>query len=195
MSFARFPKSLQGFTLIELMVVVAIIGILSSVAVPNFKKYQAKAKTSEAKMQLAAVYTAEISALNEYDSFGTCLKQMGFDPSDESNQRYYSVGFSAAAAGHTTGNTALSTAGLEACTAAANTISVTYFPGVKKISGSNPCHTSNNVKCLGVTGGGASDTQFTASAGGFIKKGAALASADKWQIDEKKILKQVNVGY
>ena len=49
----------SGFTLVELMIVVAIIGVLSAVAVPNFKKYQAKAKSSEAKVQLAAAYTAE----------------------------------------------------------------------------------------------------------------------------------------
>jgi type IV pilus assembly protein PilA len=41
------------------MIVVAIIGILSAVAIPNFKKYQAKSRSSEAKIQLAAAYTAE----------------------------------------------------------------------------------------------------------------------------------------
>ena len=46
-------RSKKGFTLVELMVVVAIIGVLTSVAIPNFKRYQAKSKTSEAKIQLA----------------------------------------------------------------------------------------------------------------------------------------------
>ncbi len=44
-------KSENGFTLVELMVVVAIIGLLSAVAIPNFQKYQARSKTSEAKLQ------------------------------------------------------------------------------------------------------------------------------------------------
>src|SRR5688500_9119665 len=39
----------KGFTLIELMVVVAIIGVLAAVAIPAFMKYLAKSKTSEAR--------------------------------------------------------------------------------------------------------------------------------------------------
>lgn len=85
----------SGFTLVELMIVVAIIGVLSAVAVPNFKKYQAKAKTSEAKVQLAAAYTALQAFYGDFGAYSTCLAYMGFDPGNEWNSRYYGVGFGA----------------------------------------------------------------------------------------------------
>lgn len=96
MNFNKKMTSDAGFTLVELMIVVAIIGVLSAVAVPNFKKYQAKAKTSEAKVQLAAAYTAEQAFYGDFGIYATCLKYMGFDPSRESQNRYYAIGFSTA---------------------------------------------------------------------------------------------------
>ncbi len=86
----------SGFTLVELMIVVAIIGVLSAVAVPNFKKYQAKAKTSEAKVQLAAAYTAEQAFFGDFGIYSFCLAYMGYEPVNEYNSRYYAVGFGAA---------------------------------------------------------------------------------------------------
>jgi type IV pilus assembly protein PilA len=58
-----------GFTLIELMIVVAIIGILAAIAIPNFLRFQLKAKTSEGKTNVAAIRTAEQSYFSEYGTY------------------------------------------------------------------------------------------------------------------------------
>jgi type IV pilus assembly protein PilA len=62
-----------GFTLIELMIVVAIIGILAAIAIPNFLRFQLKAKSSEGKTNLAAIRTAEESYFAEYGMYISAL--------------------------------------------------------------------------------------------------------------------------
>jgi type IV pilus assembly protein PilA len=61
----------EGFTLIELMIVVAIIGILAAIAIPNFLTYQMKSRTSEAKTNLQALKTSELAFQGERGCFGS----------------------------------------------------------------------------------------------------------------------------
>jgi prepilin-type N-terminal cleavage/methylation domain-containing protein len=61
----------KGFTLIELMIVVVIIGILAALAIPRFMRSTTKAKQSEAKQLLKQVYTMERAYRQEFDAY--CL--------------------------------------------------------------------------------------------------------------------------
>src|SRR3954463_12489590 len=76
----------KGFTLIELMIVVAIIGILAAIAIPNFIKFQAKSKQSEAKTNLKSIYTSEKAYFGEKDNYSTDFGSVGFQP--EPGNRY-----------------------------------------------------------------------------------------------------------
>ncbi len=97
-----------GFSLVELMVVVAIIGILASIAVPNFQRFQSKARQAEAKTQLGGIYTAQKTFFGEYTLFHPNHNITGFVPdgipkqlngcpevsgTPAWGQRTYSVGF------------------------------------------------------------------------------------------------------
>jgi type IV pilus assembly protein PilA len=86
----------SGFTLVELMIVLAIVGLLATIAIPNFRRFQSKSRQKEAHLLLAGIYTAELSNQGQWASFSSCLSQLGYVP--EAARRFYAVGFENTAA-------------------------------------------------------------------------------------------------
>ncbi len=64
-----FRRNEKGFTLVELMIVVVIIGILASIAIPKFSNMIGKAKTTEAKQILNQVITLETTYYYKTSSY------------------------------------------------------------------------------------------------------------------------------
>lgn len=65
-------KAQSGFTLIELMIVVAIIGILAAVAIPAYSDYTAKAKASNALSAVSPIKTAVAMCAQEAGDVAKC---------------------------------------------------------------------------------------------------------------------------
>lgn len=94
----------NGFTLIELMIVVAIIAFLAMVSVPTFNKFLAKAKRAEAYMNLSSIYAAQKAHWAEHGTYSDVLngqggigwKPEGYKGGGSNENFYYTYGFGGA---------------------------------------------------------------------------------------------------
>jgi type IV pilus assembly protein PilA len=87
----RISTKEAGFTLVELMIVVAILGIVSALAIPNFIRYQAQSRQSEARTSLSAIFVSETAYYGEQSVFGT-FDQIGYALAGTTNRYAYRVG-------------------------------------------------------------------------------------------------------
>jgi type IV pilus assembly protein PilA len=177
----------DGFTLVELMAVTAIIGLLSAIAVPNYHKFQARARQSEAKISLAAIYTVEKAFAIEQNSYTTCLAEVGFGM--ESTKTYYSIGYStpAVACGDGTEDCHQRTFGTAPlnCTAGAFPAGG-YFPAAVGYGGPIS-HVAFNAAVPSTIDNGT----FTVGAAGHI---STTGLTDVWTINERRALVNLRPG-
>jgi type IV pilus assembly protein PilE len=71
----------RGITLIELMIVVVIVGILASIAYPNYREFAARAKRTEAKTALLKIATNQERFLLDNNTYTEDLLPLGFSSS------------------------------------------------------------------------------------------------------------------
>lgn len=187
--FSVNRKSQSGFSLVELMVVVAIIGVLASIAVPAINKYLAKARQSEAKTNLSSLYTSEKAFYAEYTAYHTMFGAIGYSP--EGKLRY-NVGFNAPGApeaGATNGYNNPPTA------APGNTRNTAAYCGTTGVIGAAGCTVlagATNAVVPGLPATLLNGTQFRAAAIAVIH--TAMPAGDVWTIDQNKDLRNPTPG-
>ena len=76
MTLPSTRKRFHGFSLMEVMIVVVIIGILAGLAYPNLEKYLKRARQTEAKTNLSAIYTAQKIYFTLHQSYAEDIKKL-----------------------------------------------------------------------------------------------------------------------
>ena len=155
----------SGFSIIELMIVVAIIAFLATISVPKYFNYFAKARQAEVAVNLASLHTAQQAYYAQHGTYSNVLwgengigwRPEGYKGGGKQENFYYTYGFNFPGAKE----------------------GVHYFTG--------KLETSKNE--LGATN--ASKDGFVAKAAGNVSE---KNKSDVWQIDEARRIENTQKG-
>lgn len=149
MAFRVNPRKNRGFTLIELMIVVVIIGILAAIAFPSYNSYVARARRADARAQLLQIAQYMQRFYSANDSYSTnraganVLTVMPANllrsPGDTNTPAVYQL------------NTAIAAPGTNAITASATDFTLTMSPVAGGPAANDPCG-SFTLTAAGVRG-------------------------------------------
>ncbi|MBI5194037.1 MAG: prepilin-type N-terminal cleavage/methylation domain-containing protein [Nitrospirae bacterium] len=159
----KISRNEKGFTLIELMIVVAILGILAAIAIPNFMRFQAKSRQAESKTNLGAIGTSAESWRAEQGTYVVAaIGNLGWAPQGTVRYSYwYDVAGTA---------TVIPLGG------------ATYSGAGADLSASGGCNRSTAPATAAVT---AAASTYDAATKGEIDSDA---SCDEWHYDETRTL-------
>lgn len=181
-------KNQKGFTLIELMIVVAIIGILATMGVPQFQKFQARARQAEARTSLSGIYQAMKAFQAEWNRYYGDFNAIGYNAD---GRLIYDAGFA------TSGDGVPEHPVSAYRTPSNNSRLGAICQGVQEGNSTNNTSTcvliqpASGITCTS-TGSVTPASGFLAHASGSLETAAGVC--DEWEINQQKVVTNSQVG-
>lgn len=189
------PINQKGFSLMELMVAVAIIAILSVIAVPSYKTFQAKARQKEGFNLLNGFYAAAIATRTEFGLFPGNLVATGFAPVGELTYRLRSPNNANPIPGATAFNNDNGCwRTLENCNCGGNCPAFKTWQEAPAGASGGPIGPASVVAfpCAGLGGLAVSDNAFVVGIAGWVSTTAG--QQDTYYMNEAKVMEMCSDG-